>query len=213
MLYTILSRKALVGENLFDKDFLDQMKIKIAKLNKKGTPPLSTHDLVDSNDEITKSLLSSELDNTEEDRVKVVFYPTYLNGADGLLDLTYYEAMTGCHLGVFPSFYEPWGYTPLEAAALGVSSVTTDLAGFGRFIANKNEKKHPGVFVLKRMNKTDDEIVDELSSFMYKFVSDPKQDRVLNKIEAKRLASLADWKELIENYIEAHNEAIKKRFR
>jgi glycogen(starch) synthase len=213
MLYTILSRKALVGENLFDKDFLDQMKITIAKLNKKGTPPLSTHDLVDSNDEITKSLLSSELDNTEEDRVKVVFYPTYLNGADGLLDLTYYEAMTGCHLGVFPSFYEPWGYTPLEAAALGVSSVTTDLAGFGRFIANKNEKKHPGVFVLKRMNKTDDEIVDELSSFMYKFVSDPKQDRVLNKIEAKRLASLADWKELIENYIEAHNEAIKKRFR
>jgi glycogen(starch) synthase len=213
ILYSVLSRKILNQENLFSKDFLEEIKIKIAKITKKGTPSLSTHDLVDQNDEIIRNLIPISLDNQEDDNVKVVFYPTYLNGADGLLDLTYYEAMSGCHLGVFPSFYEPWGYTPLEAAALGVSSVTTDLAGFGRFIVKKNQKKQPGIFVLKRLNRTDDEIINDLGNFMYKFSQFSRQERVLNKIEAKRLSGLADWKKLISNYIDAHNLAIEKVYK
>jgi glycogen(starch) synthase len=213
ILYSVLSRKILSQENIFSKDFLEELKIKLAKITKKGTPSLSTHDLADPNDEILKNLVPVSLDNQEDDKVKVVFYPTYLNGADGLLDLTYYEAMAGCHLGVFPSFYEPWGYTPLEAAALGVSSVTTDLAGFGRFIMKKNQKKQPGIFVLKRLNRTDKEIIDDLSNFMYKFSQFSRQERVLNKIEAKRLSGLADWKKLISSYIEAQNLAIEKVFK
>jgi glycosyltransferase involved in cell wall biosynthesis len=114
---------------------------------------------------------------------------------------------------VFPSFYEPWGYTPLEAAALGVSSVTTDLAGFGRFIQKKNQKKQPGIFVLKRLNRTDSQIIDDLGNFMYKFAQFSRQERVLNKIEAKRLAGLADWKKLISNYIDAQNLAIERVYK
>lgn len=212
ILYSILSRRPLDKANVFNDEFLDEIKIKMAKLVKKGTPALSTHDLVDPDDKIIKSLIENGLDNQEEDRVKMIFYPTYLNGADGLLDLTYYEVMSGCHLGVFPSFYEPWGYTPLEAAALGVSSVTTDLAGFGRFISKETQKNKPGIFVLKRLNRTDDDIIDDLGNFIYKFVQFSKQDRVLNKIEAKRLAGLADWGNLIENYIEAQNLTIEKVF-
>ena len=117
--------------------------------------------------------------------------------------------MSGCHLGVFPSFYEPWGYTPLEAAALGTSSVTTDLAGFGRFVDTKSKsEKTPGIFVLKRMGKSDDDIVKDLSSFMLKFALFSKHDRVENKIEAKRLAGLADWRLFVKYYIEAHNSAL-----
>ena len=76
--------------------------------------------------------------------------------------------MQGCHLGVFPSFYEPWGYTPLEAGALGVSSVTTDLAGFGRYVGKlPRSKENEGVFVLKRFGNEDNTIINELTNIMY----------------------------------------------
>ena len=182
------------------------------KFKKKSTPPLVTHDLIQYGDNIIDLLMKSGLDNMEDDKVKMIFYPIYLTGADGLLDLSYYESMQGCHLGVFPSFYEPWGYTPLEAAALGVSSVTTDLAGFGKYIQKKKEKKYPGIFVLKRMDRKDNEINDDLSKFMYKFTKFSKQERVKNKIEAINLAGLADWKRLVKNYLQAHSMAIEKKF-
>ena len=177
----------------------------------KGAPPLSTHDLMEQNDVIMKTLLECGLVNHDDDRVKIIFYPIYLTGADGLLNLTYDQSMNGAHLGVFPSSYEPWGYTPLEAGALGVSSVTTDLAGFGRYVRGKaSSEQYPGIFVLKREGRTDQEIIDDLSNFMYYFASLSKHDRVKNKLEAKRLAGLADWKILIENYIIAHNKAAEK---
>ena len=182
------------------------------RFKKKGTPPLVTHELQQYGDPIVNLLLESGLDNAEDDKVKIIFYPIYLTGADGLLDMTYYEAMQAGHLGVFPSFYEPWGYTPLEAAALGVSSVTTDLAGFGRYILRKKEKKHPGIFVLKRMNRNDDEIINDLTRFMHKFTRFTKEDRVKNKIEAKKLAGRAGWKRLVLNYINAQNSAVEKKY-
>ena len=172
---------------------------------------MSTHDVADPNDTVMRHLYDSGLDNMEDDKVKVIFYPIYLTGADGLLDLTYYESITGAHLGVFPSLYEPWGYTPLETAALGVAAVTTDLAGFGQFIQKRVSKKIPGIYVLKRLGRTDDEISNDLSEFMYWFASLSKPERVRNKIEAKKLSELADWGILIENYINAHNLAVQKR--
>jgi glycogen(starch) synthase len=212
ILYSIVSREKLIRENIFTKNFLSDTKRKLMKFKKKDTPPLITHDLQQYGDPIVDLLLQSGLDNKEDDKVKMIFYPIYLTGADGLLDLTYYESMQGGHLGVFPSFYEPWGYTPLEAAALGVSSVTTDLAGFGKYILRKKQKRHPGIFVLRRMDKTDDEIVSELARFMRKFTRFTKEGRVKNKIEAKRLAQRADWRRLVINYIHAHNSAIEKKF-
>jgi len=211
IMVNLLSKVKLNEKNIFSEEFLGELKRMIIMLKNKGNPPLSTHDLMDPNDMIMKSLLDCGLDNDESDRVKVIFYPIYLTGADRLLDLNYYQSMNGSHLGVFPSAYEPWGYTPLEAGALGVSSVTTDLAGFGKYVRGKAaSEEYPGVFVLKRENKTDEEIIKSLSDFMYYFANLTKYDRVKNKLEAKRLAGLADWKILIENYIKAHNMALEK---
>jgi len=99
----------------------------------------------------------------------------------------------------------------LEAAALGVSSVTTDLAGFGRYVNEKSvQSKNPGIFVLKRLGKKDDEVIEELANALYYFSSLSKQERIKNKMEAQRLAALADWEILIKNYIEAYNLALKK---
>src|SRR3989338_9750564 len=134
IIYSLIARKKFSQEDLFDEEFLLEIKSKIMKLKRNGNPSVSTHELYnEGNDTIMSHLKESGLDNKKDEKVKVVYYPIYLSGADGLLNLDYYESMQGSHLGIFPSYYEPWGYTPLEAGALGVSSVTTDLAGFGRY--------------------------------------------------------------------------------
>ena len=163
---------------------------------------------------IKKSIISAKLNNDEQDCVKIVDYPIYLSGADGLLNLEYYEAMQGSHLGIFPSYYEPWGYTPLEAGALGVSSVTTDLAGFGRYFCTEcAQSDTPGIFVLKRLNKSDDDVVNQLVDVMFKFTELSKENRIANKLQARKVASMADWKNFVDNYIEAHNLAVSKAYK
>lgn len=209
ILMNLIAQREMTSETIFDQSFVADTKKKVLKFKKQGMPELSTHQLKNNNDIIINTLRSAGLNNSKENPVKIIFYPIYLTGADGLIDLTYYECMQGSHLGVFPSFYEPWGYTPLEAAALGVSSVTTDLAGFGRYIIKDSDgKKIPGIFVLKRENKTDDEIISSLTKFMFTFSTFSMEDRVKNKIAAKAIASKADWKYLIGEYIKAHNLAV-----
>ena len=224
ILINLLSQKRLAKETIFPEDFLSETKRKVLRFAKGGKPFMCTHDLFDEGrDPILNLFRATGLDNLEDDRVKVVFYPTYMSGADGLLDLSYYDAIIGGHMGVFPSIYEPWGYTPLEAGALGVASVTTDLAGFGRFINQQRPKdvcnetscdiaKEQGIFVCRRQNKTDEESVDELFNVLYFYSKLSKEERIDNKIEARRLAGLADWKHLFSNYIQAHNAAVDKKW-
>jgi len=151
---------------------------------------------------------------TEEDVVKVINYPVYLDGNDNLLGLKYYDAIQGSHFGIFPSYYEPWGYTPLESAALGVPALTTDLAGFGRFIKAKQQEiqaEKGGIYVLDRYGKNDDEAVSNFTDILYEFVQLRRKDRVEQKMLAKELCEYADWKKLIQNYIRAHNLALEKQ--
>ena len=211
ILYSIISGNEISKETLFDETFLLEIKSSLSQFAKKGNPPLLTHDLYDENDAIIKSIISAELTNSKDDNVKIIYYPIYLSGADGLLNLGYYEAMQGSHLGIFPSYYEPWGYTPLEAGALGVSSVTTDLAGFGRYFCAECQKPQvPGIFVLKRLNKSDEEVTNQLVDVMFNFANLSKEERIANKLSAREAASMADWKIFVSNYIKAHNMAVEK---
>lgn len=213
LLSATIADSPITKDTIFTKEFLSEVKTKILRFKREEpAPPMCTHDLTDPDDTILHLLKQQGLNNAEDDKVKVIFYPIYLTGADGLLDLSYYEAMQGSHFGIFPSFYEPWGYTSLEAGALGVASVTSDLAGFGRYIMQQQGDKPTGVFVLDRMGKTDDEAVDKLTNLLYYLTKLPKKKRIENKIEARKLANLADWDNLINNYINAHNMAIDKVF-
>ncbi len=208
----LISKTKIEKSDIFEneEDTLSEIKNKILKFKKQGNPPVCSHNLADQNDAILQMFNQEGLLNTKEDKVKVIFYPIYLNGADGILNLTSDEAIQGSHLGVFPSIYEPWGYTPLESAALGVGSITTDMAGFGRFCTEyiKN-KKLPGVFLLERMGKTDEEIVGDITKILYNFLKFSTNQRVENKIQARNIANMADWEILIKNYITAHNKAIE----
>lgn len=196
---------------IFDESFLYDLKQMIMRLRGKrsGNPPLCALELADQNDQIIRALLSKGLDNKEDDHVKVIYYPGYLSSADGLLNLNYNEAIMGSHLGIFASYYEPWGYTPLESAALAVPSVTTDLSGFGKFIKDYTKKDGNAIKVLERGAEGDEAATKDLVEHMYSMLNTTKKERVKRKIEAKRLSEMADWQRLIKNYLLAYELALK----
>ena len=122
--------------------------------------------------------------------------------------------MQGSHLGIFPSYYEPWGYTPLEAGALGVASVTTDLAGFGRFFCTECAQiDEPGIYVLNRLNRSDEDVISQLVDVMFKYSNLSKEERIANMMQARKVASMADWKIFISNYIKSHNLAVDNAYK
>jgi len=176
--------------------------------------PLCAFELTcdEKDDEIINHLKQNELLNKADDKVRVIFYPTYLSPTDGLLGMSYQDFAIGTSMGVFPSRYEPWGYTPFETAALRVLSVTTDMAGFGSFIQNYSKKlgKNSAIKVLKVMDREKKEVVKDLIDILEECVFLDKEERMKAKMETRYLVEKLDWKYQIKHYLEAHSLAIKK---
>lgn len=210
LLLNVLTQDDL-AKDLFSEDV--KMDIKKARMeyDHPGNPPLSAFEIPNEyEDSIIKSFIENGLLNRKEDKVKVIDYPVYLSGNDGLIDINYYDAIIGSHLGVFASYYEPWGYTPLESAALGVPAITTDLSGYGKFLKEHNDGEK-GVFVLNRFKKNEKEIVHDFVNLLEGYANLSRKERVDEKIEAKEVSEIADWKLLINNYIKAYEDAINKK--
>lgn len=175
-----------------------------------GPPLRCTHDLVDeANDPITNQLNALGLVNAPGARVHVVHVPIYLDGTDPLIRHKYWDLLPGADVGVFPSFYEPWGYTPLEAVAFGVPAVTTDRAGFGRWVAAQGDGNHTGVRVLKREGVPTQEVTESLTSALLEFVDLSERDRSALGEACLRTAALTDWSNFMEHYEEAHRRALE----
>lgn len=175
-------------------------------------PSIVTHDLVDNkHDAVLNKLRECQLLNQPENRVKVVYHPEFISANSPLFDMDYDQFVRGCHLGIFPSAYEPWGYTPLECAARGVPAVTSDLAGFGSYIAeHMSEEKRIGLPIIKRREKNFHESTDELVNQLYDFTTMERRERIdlRNKVEANSV--YFDWDNLGTHYDEAHLEALKR---
>jgi glycogen(starch) synthase len=202
LLHSLIHQETIETDKLLDKlEMLEVQKI-LGKIKKEGKIPLSTH-LVSENNEFFQLFKKANLHNQESDKVKIIFYPTYLSSTDGYLNLNYYDAVNGCHLGIFPSFYEPWGYTALETLAAGVMSVTSDLTGFASYIEEKKllNKETPGLWILRRKHKNNEEIIDELTNIFLKIILMDRAERIQNKYEARRLANHFDWNDLVKYYI------------
>ncbi len=214
ILYSLIAQKDIKVAELFDKSMMLSLKAKIHEMKSEdAAPPLATHDVADQYDQIITAFKQNGLTNKEEDRVKVIFYPIYSSGSDGLLNLEFYESIQGSHFGVFPSFYEPWGYTPLESAALGVAAVTTDLSGFGQFFKNDVAGiELPGVYIVDRLGKSDQQVTDALADILHRYSMLTRRERVENKIAAYKLAARADWGIFIKRYFVAHAKALERVF-
>jgi len=166
----------------------------------------------EKDDEIIKSLKENKLLNKVDDKVRAIFYPTYLSTTDGLLGMEYQDFVVGTSMGVFPSRYEPWGYTPFETAALRVLSATSDLAGFGSFILDysKKMKKKSAIKVLSMMHRDKRDMVKDLTRILLDCYDLDKEERLRQKLETRFLVEKLDWKNQIKHYIDAHNLALKR---
>lgn len=170
--------------------------------------PICAFNLSYPDDEIMSRLWDRGLRNREEDRVKVVFYPTYLSRGDRLLSMGYQDAIKASSAGIFPSYYEPWGYTPVETAANGAMSVTTDMAGFGKFLKeNTEQNERKGIRVLERDNVSDQNAAENLAEILDDMVTFSKTEITERKHNARKLAQLTSWDRLGENYEKAHKKA------
>ena len=166
-----------------------------------------------SHDNVLGMLKYYDMHNRKDDRVKVIFLPCYLDGKDGIMNLTYYDVVLGNDLCIYPSYYEPWGYTPLEAVAFKVPCITTDLAGFGLW-ANK-EFGHvgtlkDGVKVIHRTDYNYSEVADNIKDTVAEFSNmAPKEVEACRK-QADTLSKKALWSEFIQYYHEAYDIALRK---
>ncbi len=211
ILTLLVSGEEIEELSVIPEDFKREAKKNLLNFKREGNPVLCTNCMEDEeNNKIVNRLREVGLDNKKDDPVKTILQPVYLDGNDSLLNLEYKNAISGSHLGLFPSYYEPWGYTPLDTISMGVPALTSDLSGFGKFIKEKVPKEDSGVLVLKREGKEYDKVVENYSQTLYDFLSRHKNGRVSMKINAKQLSKLCDWKKFINNYIEAHNQALKK---
>jgi glycogen synthase len=194
------------NEKLIPKKLFSESEKLVKISGRNGIPESSTHYLKQG-DRIINLLNEEELENKKDDKVKVLFYPAYLSEQDGILNMEYYDVVSGFHLGVFPSFYEPWGYTPFESACLGVPTITTDLSGFGKYV-NKYKKEQGGIIVLNREGKTDEEISKELEEEMYSYLNSDKIERIRQKAVAQSFAHKLSWKEITEDYIDSYKDSL-----
>ncbi len=149
--------------------------------------------------------------NCKADDVKVIYVPCYLNGNDGIFNKTYYELLIGMDATVFPSYYEPWGYTPLESIAFGVPTVTTTLSGFGQWILSTEENtfNESGVNVIARGDFNYDEVAERIARSLEYLVGVNPAGMALIRSRAMHMASLAAWSYFIEYYVEAYGIALE----
>ena len=151
--------------------------------------------------------------NRKEDNVKVIFLPCYLDSKDGILNLSYYDVVLGNDLCIYPSYYEPWGYTPLEAVAFKVPCITTDLAGFGLW-ANKEFGHYgeieDGVKVIHRTDYNYSEVADAIKDTVAYFSGMTQKQVDECRKHADALSKKALWSEFIKYYYEAYDIALRK---
>lgn len=177
----------------------------------KVNPAVVTHNLVnESQDDIVSFLQAAKLLNNPKDPVKVVYHPDFINTSNPLFGMEYHQFVRGCHLGIFPSYYEPWGYTPLECMASGVPSITSDLSGFGDYLLHHlPEHDAYGLHVIERGKRTFDWSANQLMEVMYKFLNQSRRERIMQRNNVENNSAIFDWSNLMKHYKEAYQRVLK----
>ena len=173
----------------------------------------TTHQLVEPwNDPVSNAFRFYGFNNSIDSRVKVIFVPAYLMGDDGIFNMSYYDLLAGFDFTVFPSYYEPWGYTPMESVAFAVPTITTNLSGFGRWVNAEGQSIELGVGVVKRgdhnFDAVSDEIVAQIERIM-EIADDAKQMKTV-KTAAQAYAKKAQWKHFFKHYKVAYDIALRQ---
>ncbi|XP_022660462.1 glycogen [starch] synthase-like [Varroa jacobsoni] len=209
---TALSGRIPSNEDLLHSEDIVKLKRGIYATQRNDLPPVCTHNVInDDNDPVLNAIRRCQLFNNREDRVKVIFHPEFLSSTNPLFSMDYEEFVRGCHLGVFPSYYEPWGYTPAECTLMGIPSITTNLSGFGCFIQEHvSDPMSYGIYIVERRVMSPEESVCQLAQFLLDFSQLTRRQRIIQRNRTERLSDLLDWKNLGVYYRKARQEAIHK---
>uniref|UniRef100_A0A8C5N8B5 Glycogen [starch] synthase n=1 Tax=Gouania willdenowi TaxID=441366 RepID=A0A8C5N8B5_GOUWI len=180
---------------MLDKEDFTIMKRAIFATQRQSQPPVCTHNMLEDNgDPILNSVRRIGLFNSSSDRVKIIFHPEFLSSTSPLLPMDYEEFVRGCHIGVFPSYYEPWGYTPAECTVMGIPSISTNLSGFGCFMEEHiADPSAYGIYILDRRYRGVDESCNQLTSYLFQFCKQSRRQRIIQRNRTERLSDLLDW--------------------
>uniref|UniRef100_A0A7N6AY67 Glycogen [starch] synthase n=1 Tax=Anabas testudineus TaxID=64144 RepID=A0A7N6AY67_ANATE len=144
---------------------------------------------------------------------QIIFHPEFLSSTSPLLPMDYEDFVRGCHLGVFPSYYEPWGYTPGECTVMGIPSVTTNLSGFGCFMEEHiSDPAAYGIYIVDRRFRSPEESCNQLTQFMFSFCQQSRRQRIIQRNRTERLSDLLDWRYLGRFYVHARRLALSRAF-
>jgi glycogen synthase len=181
-------------------------------MKRHGLPPVVTHNMVnDAEDPVLNQIRRVQLFNHPSDRVKVIFHPEFLNSANPVLGVDYDDFVRGTHLGVFASYYEPWGYTPAECTVMGVPSITTNLSGFGCYMEELIENSSDyGIYIVDRRMKGVDDSVNQLTDYIFDFANKSRRQRINQRNRTERLSDLLDWKRMGMEYVKARQLALRR---
>ncbi len=166
-----------------------------------------------SHDNVLEMLKYYDMHNYKDDQVKLIFLPCYLTGDDGIINMTYYDVVLGNDLCIYPSYYEPWGYTPLEAIAFKVPCITTDLSGFGMWanaVKGAYSEIEDGAKVIHRTDYNYSEVADIIKDTVAKYSNMSDAEVKKARQNADRLSKKALWSEFIKYYYEAYDFALRR---
>lgn len=181
------------------------------KLPGQGGFWISSHHVYNQpNDPILNACQRLGLDNRPENHVQVIFDPALLDGKDGFLNMRYEEVLAACDLGVFPSWYEPWGYTPQESAAHAVPTVTTDLSGFGMWVRSSRQRDKNGVTIICRRQTSYDETAASLRDVLLQYASLPEEQMQEHRHMVRHVAEGCSWEQFFPYYVQAYGLALDK---
>lgn len=162
-----------------------------------------------ASDPVLNSIAQNGLTNEQKEKVKIIFVPSYLNGNDGIFNLSYYDLIIGFDLSVFPSYYEPWGYTPLESLMFSIPTVTTSLSGFGLWVKEYFRDHGNGIAVIERTDDNEKAVVNEMRDFIKKYVGLSEGEIREARFRAHEISRIAMWDNLVKHYFEAYEIALE----
>jgi len=135
--------------------------------------------------------------------------PSRLEDNFEVFGMDYMQFVRGCNLGIFPSYYEPWGYTPLECMACGIPSVTSDLSGFGDYLQhNFPDHEKNGMYVVERGKRTFDHSARQLTEYLHRFIKQSLRERIMQRNNVENYSAAFDWQNLIKHYNAVYAKAV-----
>ena len=161
-------------------------------------------------DAVCNRAIQLGIDNSKDSKIKLIFVPSYLKGDDGIFNMSYYDLLIGMDVTAYPSYYEPWGYTPMESIAFSVPTITTDLAGFGKYSQGLLPADAKPVVVLHRTDDNYNEVSENLAKAVIEYANLDAKKMEVNRKAAYALSQQFLWKNLAKYYIKAYSTALER---